>query len=92
MPDWNPSGYLWNVVARADVNSPATRPALPQSTTERPAVFRETCLVCHQDDVIRQQRLTREQWDRELNKMAGWGARIRGEDRSALLDYLVTIR
>jgi sulfite oxidase len=92
MPDWNPSGYLWNVVARADVNSPATRPALPQSTTEPPAGFRNTCLVCHQDDVIRQQRLTREQWDRELNKMAGWGARIRAEDRSALLDYLVTIR
>jgi sulfite oxidase len=92
MPDWNPSGYLWNVVARADVNSPAIRPALPLSTTEPPAAFRENCLVCHQDDVIRQQRLTREQWDRELNKMAGWGARIRAEDRSALLDYLVTIR
>jgi hypothetical protein len=38
--------------------------------------------------VIRQQRLTREQWDGELNKMIGWGAKIPDTDRSALLDYL----
>jgi hypothetical protein len=44
--------------------------------------------VCHDDDVIRQQRLTRAQWDRELNKMSGWGAKVKDEDRSAFLDYL----
>jgi hypothetical protein len=44
--------------------------------------------VCHGDDVIGQQRLTRAQWDAEINKMTGWGAKVSDQDRSALLDYL----
>ena len=44
--------------------------------------------VCHDDDVIRQQRLTRAQWDREINKMTGWGAEVKDEDRDSILDYL----
>jgi hypothetical protein len=39
--------------------------------------------------VIRQQRLTRAQWDAEINKMIGWGAKVGDQDRTALLDYLV---
>ena len=27
-------------------------------------------------------------WDRELNKMMGWGARLQPEDRQQFLDYL----
>ena len=91
VPEWNPSGYLWNAVARVDLNtqsygdSPAPQAAAPQA-------LREACLTCHQEDVIRQQRLTRAQWERELNKMIGWGARVRLEDRDTLLDYLTRIR
>jgi len=94
--EWNPSGYLWNVVARVDVNAGSNigtsltadaDAALPQP----PPGFRERCLVCHEDDVIRQQRLTRAQWDREITKMTGWGARVGAEDRQSLLDYLVRI-
>ena len=87
VPEWNPSGYLWNAVARVDLNTPPLTAASIASPAP-PAFFRETCLVCHQDDVIAQQRLTRAQWDRELNKMIGWGARVRPEDRQTLLDYL----
>lgn len=47
-------------------------------------------MSCHEDDVIRQQRLTRAQWDAEINKMTGWGATVPAEDRDALLDYLAT--
>lgn len=46
--------------------------------------------MCHGDDVISQQRLTRAQWDRELNKMVGWGAKVKDEDRAGLLEYLFT--
>ncbi len=53
-----------------------------------PAAFKNACVACHDEDVIRQQRLTRAQWDGEINKMIGWGARVRDEDRNALLDYL----
>ena len=30
----------------------------------------------------------RAQWDAEINKMTGWGAKVSDQDRSALLDYL----
>jgi hypothetical protein len=41
--------------------------------------------------MIRQQRLTRAQWDRELNKMSGWmpaGRQLNPSDRQTILDYL----
>ena len=92
--EWNQSGYLWNVIARVDVNvgmgSAATAPN-SAANPAAPAGFQNTCMVCHQDDVIRQQRLTRAQWDRELTKMADWGAQVGDGDRSALLDFLVRL-
>ncbi len=89
--EWNPSGYLWNVVAHSNVDAGQGTAAPAENivrTAEAPAAFRNTCLTCHDEDIIRQQRLTRAQWDRELNKMIGWGARVRPEDRGILLDYL----
>jgi DMSO/TMAO reductase YedYZ molybdopterin-dependent catalytic subunit len=85
--EWNPAGYLWNAVSRVDVNVPASETPLAQAGPP-PAGFREACLTCHSDDVIRQQRLSRAQWEREINKMINWGARIRQEDRETFLDYL----
>ena len=62
---------------------------LGSAATERPpAPFGKTCLACHGDDVIRQQRPTRAQWDAELTKMTGWGARVSDQDRGVLLEYL----
>jgi DMSO/TMAO reductase YedYZ molybdopterin-dependent catalytic subunit len=92
--EWNPSGYSWNVVPRVGVNvtgSPGT--AAPAASTRTdgppsPAALKSSCLVCHGDDVIDQQRLTRAQWEAEINKMTGWGAKVPEQDRSALLDYL----
>lgn len=92
--EWNPSGYLWNVVPRVRVDvvkqpaAPSQTAAPTTATTEAPASFRSACIGCHQDDVIRQQRLTRAQWDREINKMTGWGAQVKDTDRPGLLDYL----
>jgi len=91
--EWNPSGYGWNVVSRVgiDVRSGAaasapSRPPAPEPST----AFKNACFTCHEDDVIRQQRLTRAQWDRELNKMSGWGAQVRPDLRESFLDYLST--
>ena len=93
--EWNPSGYLWNVVPRIGVSVGDAAPASPITSqtapAQPPAVF-SNCLACHNDDVIRQQRLTRAQWTAEINKMAGWGARIDDAGRSALLDYLDKLR
>jgi mono/diheme cytochrome c family protein len=46
-----------------------------------------SCLPCHSLRIIHSQRLSRGTWNRELDKMIGWGAKI--GDREALLEYLV---
>ena len=92
--EWNPSGYAWNVVPRVGVNVVTTAsteaPRVPPvaAAIEPPSGFKSACLACHDEDVIRQQRLSRAQWDGEINKMTGWGAKVSDQDRSALLDYL----
>ena len=92
--EWNPSGYGWNVVSHVgiDVRSGAPAAAAPPRppVSEAPTAFKNACLICHEDDVIRQQRLTRAQWDRELNKMTGWGAQVSPNIRDSFLDYLST--
>ncbi len=91
--EWNQSGYLWNVVARADVNVSAQAPAetlvVPQS--ELPAAVRQSCVACHQDDVIRQQGLTAAQWDREITKMTDWGAQVDPQQRTTLIEMLLRL-
>lgn len=93
--EWNPSGYGWNVVQRVGVNV-AERPATTGTLTnvtgtiqEPPKSYQSACLVCHDEDMIRQESLTRSQWDREINKMTGWGADVSPGDRENILNYLL---
>ncbi len=53
---------------------------------DRAAELKRTCTRCHSLDVVRAQRLSREEWENELDKMSSMGAKIR--NRAALLDYL----
>ncbi|HWC96427.1 MAG TPA: hypothetical protein VG456_06755 [Candidatus Sulfopaludibacter sp.] len=46
-----------------------------------------TCLPCHSLRLIHSQRLSRATWNKELDKMGGWGTKY--QDRDALLEYLV---
>ncbi len=93
-PEWNPSGYAWNVVPRVAVEAVSRLSNTPSAaglTTPAPApptVYANACTQCHGEDIVRQQRLTRAQWDAEINKMTGWGAKVGSDDREALLDYL----
>jgi DMSO/TMAO reductase YedYZ molybdopterin-dependent catalytic subunit len=92
--EWNPSGYQWNVIASADVDvvtgtpGPAPAKPAPVSPADAPPNFRGTCEVCHEEDIIRQQHLSRAQWDREITKMTGWGARLTPDERESFLSYL----
>jgi hypothetical protein len=69
-----------------------TRPvstAAPEAVTQpEPEGYKAACFVCHDDHMMRQQHLTRAQWDREVTKMTGWGAPVKPEQRNGLLDYL----
>ena len=87
--EWNPSGYLWNGIPRVEIPTSQTA-ARPVPGPAMPDRFQQTCIVCHDADVIRQQpSLTRDQWNRELDKMQRWGARLSPEDRDRFLDYLM---
>ena len=92
-PEWNPNGYLYNAIQPRPVTISKNRP--PSSAisgdTEgqtQPDGYKAACFGCHDDHMMRQQRLTRAQWDREVTKMTGWGAAVKPEQRDGLLDYL----
>lgn len=51
-------------------------------------VVRARCLSCHASDLITAQRLTRDGWTREIDKMVGWGASVPDAERALLLGYL----
>jgi hypothetical protein len=59
----------------------------PASIEKGRAEERASCGGCHSLRISSTQRLSRNGWEKELDKMVRWGARIR--DREALLDYLV---
>jgi hypothetical protein len=90
--EWNPNGYLWNVAQPRPVLVAAARPpAAPGAPTPDltpPDGYKASCFACHDEHMMRQQHLTRAQWDREVTKMTGWGAPVKPENRDALLDYL----
>ena len=45
------------------------------------------CTPCHSLRLVQSQRLSRAAWNKELDKMAGWGTKI--TERDALIEYLV---
>ena len=51
------------------------------------ALMKRDCAGCHGQRIITIQRLSRAAWEKEMDKMAGWGANI--SDRKTLVDYLV---
>jgi mono/diheme cytochrome c family protein len=63
-----------------------------QTSRELPAgqaadTVRARCTSCHGIELIVQQRLTREGWRREVEKMTSWGAVIAPDEQDALLDH-----
>ncbi|MBM3784098.1 MAG: hypothetical protein FJW30_07035 [Acidobacteria bacterium] len=90
--EWNPSGYGHNVVhavrLHVAASAPAPKSAQAAQAVDTPAVYKQTCLACHGEEGISQQRLSRAQWEREVEKMQRWGARVTPENKETLVDYL----
>jgi cytochrome c5 len=55
-----------------------------------PSGYERACLVCHGEDLIGAQRLTRAGWTREVDKMIRWGAAVPEAEKTAVVDYLAT--
>jgi cytochrome c5 len=51
-------------------------------------IFEEKCLLCHEADLTEQQRLSRQGWTREVEKMIRWGAVVTDAEKEPLVDYL----
>jgi hypothetical protein len=91
--EWNPSGYLWNVAQPVAVTISAQARSIaetPPAATETPYPdgYKTACFSCHAEHMMQQQHLTGAQWEREINKMTGWGAPVRPQDREAIVNYL----
>jgi len=60
------------------------------SNAEMARKMEATCTgYCHGPALIAQQRLDRNGWTREIDKMVRWGAVVSAVDRDPLIDYLV---
>ncbi|HXJ40163.1 MAG TPA: cytochrome c, partial [Bryobacteraceae bacterium] len=55
-----------------------------------PPQVKGACIGCHGEDMIAGQKLTRPQWEREVDKMTRWGAPVKPEDRSAIIEWLLS--
>jgi cytochrome c2 len=51
-------------------------------------IFEKNCLGCHEADLTRQQRLSRQGWTREVEKMIRWGAVVTDAEKEPLIDFL----
>ena len=51
-------------------------------------VVRAKCVLCHEADLIVQQRLSRPGWVREVEKMIRWGTVVNDAEKETIIDYL----
>jgi hypothetical protein len=76
-----------NVLALAVLLTQADGGPLSQGDIARK--MESTCTgLCHGPSLIAQQRLDRNGWTREVDKMIRWGAKVQPADRDALITYL----
>lgn len=51
-------------------------------------IFEAKCLICHEADLVKQQRLSHKGWTLEVEKMIRWGALITDNEKESLIGYL----
>ncbi len=49
---------------------------------------RTACVACHSLRIVESQRLSPTAWEKEVDKMIGWGAVV--SERKVLIDYLAS--
>jgi hypothetical protein len=81
---------MWRLVSALCFASMAVALAARQDLPAGPGadLVRTRCLTCHGADLIQQQRLARDGWVREVDKMIGWGVVLPEPDKTTVVDYL----
>ncbi|MBX3304127.1 MAG: c-type cytochrome [Nitrospira sp.] len=74
------------VITAAQEGDPASISAALALRAE--ALIMARCAVCHSEDLIIQQRLPRNRWEKTVEKMAHWGAEILPGEADLLVRYL----
>jgi cytochrome c5 len=64
----------------------------PANATTGAALLQARCRTCHDFTLIEQQRLDAAGWERELDKMIGWGAVLSDSEKVAVIDHLARRR
>lgn len=65
------------------------KPAASHPNTDAgAATYQRACLVCHDADIIGQQKLSKTGWTRSVEKMMRWGASVTDADKEPLVEYL----
>jgi hypothetical protein len=74
------------IIFASNRQEPAAAPDLPSGPMQEKA--RNACTTCHDAGIIAQQRLSKDAWTKEVDKMIRWGTQLDSGDRQALIDYL----
>jgi hypothetical protein len=81
-----PAGILVILLASAIPLLWAQGPDLPSAPVQEKVT--NACTECHDARIVMQQRLSKEAWTKEVDKMIKWGALVQTGDREAFIDYL----
>jgi cytochrome c5 len=67
----------------------APKPAASHAATDAgEATYKRACHVCHDADIIEQQKLSKTGWTRSVEKMMRWGAAVPDTEKEPLVEYL----
>ncbi|MCA1662855.1 MAG: cytochrome c [Myxococcales bacterium] len=67
----------------------AAPPTLSDETRARgQQTIEQSCQMCHALDLVQSQRLGRATWEKELDKMIGWGAPVAADEVAAAVEVL----
>lgn len=82
-----------NYPSRAFSKEPPPPPAAVPDTkmiASGKTIFETKCLTCHGEDLVKQQRLSKVGWTKEVEKMMRWGVEISDAEKASLVEYLTS--
>lgn len=52
------------------------------------SVIEKRCYVCHNLDIVLKAKKSNDEWEKTIDRMIGYGARLNEEERDAIIKYL----